>query len=133
MSKKLIFGIWENRKMKIDKMIFTRKMPYSAECLANLYKDTASGHFFDADTMKFFRSRITGDFKRINDSVCLFITTERGPNENSKRFATIRRATITNEKCTDGFYRSKVEIETVDEFNSLTLRTAQKRMREMTK
>lgn len=107
---------------------FTKKMPWGTDELVRLYRDTGSGHYFDKDTMRFFRSRVTGNFRRISDKEALFITTERGPCADSKRLATIRRARIVDYKREGGDLVSRVEIETVGEFNSLTLPRAKRIM-----
>ena len=72
-------------------MDFTKKMPWNSQDLVSLYNDTASGHFFDRDTMRFFRSRVTENFRRLSDTEAVFITTECGPSIGSKRLATVRR------------------------------------------
>lgn len=107
-------------------MDFTKKMPYGTDELIDLYNRTSSGHFFDRDTMRFFKSRVTGYFRRLSDTEALFITTERGPLATSKRMATVRRATIVNSTREDGALVSKFEIETVGEFNAVSLYKAKK-------
>lgn len=109
----------------------TKKMPYTVEDLRNLYQSTASGHWFDADTMRFFKSRILGDFKRLDDKTGLFITTERGPN--GQRSATVRRVKIVDRIRNDGDTVSSLTIETVEPFNELTIYKARKLMKELEK
>lgn len=99
----------------------SKKMPYSSEELVNLYNNTSSGHYFDRDTMRFFKSRVTSNFKRVDDNTAFFITTEKAPCGDAKRLATVRKATIVNSTRQDGDLVSKVEIETVDDFNKLSL------------
>jgi hypothetical protein len=107
----------------------TKKMSHTVEDLRNLYQSTASGHWFDADTMRFFKSRILGDFKRLNDKEALFISTEAGPL-NGPRKATIRKATIIDSIRDDGDMISTIQIETFGEFNQLTVYQAKKLLRE---
>lgn len=102
-------------------MDFTKKMPWNSQDLVNLYNDTASGHFFDRETMRFFKSRVTDNFRRLSDTEAVFITTERGPSIGSKRLATVRKAVIKNIRREDGALVSKVEIDTLGEFNALSL------------
>ncbi len=111
-------------------MDFSKKMVYSTEELIHLYNDTASGHFFDRSAMRFFNSRITGHFKRIDDKKAYFITTERGPALDSKRMATLRRATIEDFTGDDGVTRSKIVIDTMIGFNQLTMYQAKKALKE---
>jgi hypothetical protein len=100
---------------------------WSSPDLVNQYNYLSSGHFFDPDTMRFFRSRITDNFERIDDKTALFITTEKGPSGDSKRLATIRRADLVEYKRErDGRICYKITIETVGEFNNLSLYTAKK-------
>ena len=110
-------------------MDFSKKMVYSTEELIHLYNDTSSGHFFDRSAMRFFKSRITGHFKRTDDKTAYFITTERGPLD-SKRMATLRRATIEDFTGDDGVTRSKIVIDTMIGFNRLTMYQAKKALRE---
>jgi hypothetical protein len=93
--------------------------------LVTQYNYLSSGHFFDRDAMRFFNSRLTGNYKRIDDSNALFITTEKAPN--GKRMATIRKAQLfkyTRES--DGRECFKINIHSVTEFNTLTLPKAKK-------
>lgn len=107
-------------------MDFTKKMGYSSLELVNLYNETNSGYFFDTKTMKFFKSRLSGEFKRVDDKTAYFVTTEQGPVSGSKRRATVRKATIEDSRRDGGSLISKVNIETVGEFNGLTMYQAKK-------
>jgi hypothetical protein len=98
-------------------------MPWSVNELIDVYNATRSGHFFDPDTMRFFRSRVSGRFKRVSDRMAYFITTERGPVEGSKRRASIRRAEVTPQ--------GKIAINTVGEFNRMTLQQAARELERM--
>lgn len=110
-------------------MDLSKKMGHSSLALVKLYNETNSGHFFDKSTMKFFKSRVSGEFKRIDDKTAYFITTEQGPVSGSKRLATVRKATIEDFRRDDGRLISKVNIETVGEFNRLTMSQAKKVLR----
>ncbi len=112
-------------------MKFTKKMPWTVEELKNVYEQTDSGHWFERGTMRFFKTRLTPYFRRIDDKTALFITTEQGPAEGSTRKATIRRATIEDTPRSNGDMISKVSIETVGEFNSLTVYKAKQLMKEI--
>lgn len=99
--------------------------------LVNQYNYLSSGHFFDKNTMRFFRSRLTENYKRISDKEALFITTEQGPS--GERKATIRRAKLIEyTRESDGFLKQKIEIITEGDFNSLSLHMAKKILRDLT-
>ena len=100
---------------------------WDSQELINQYNHLSSGHFFDRDTMRFFNSLITSNYRRINDYTALFITTEKGPSGIRK--ATIRSATlVTYERESDSRQCQKIVIDTVFDFNSLTLAQAKLRM-----
>lgn len=81
---------------------------------------TQRGHWFDKDTMRFFNTRLTSQYKRVDDSTAYFITTERGPD--NKRHANIRKAVITEyTRADDGFKGYDVVISTVNEFGTDSL------------
>lgn len=105
------------------------KIAYGSDELVTQYNYLSSGHFFDKDTMRFFKSRITGNYRRLSDTEALFITTERGPVEASKRLATIRRATlVTYIRESDKRECQKIIIDTEGEFNTLSLAQAKRIM-----
>jgi hypothetical protein len=104
----------------------TIKMGYTSQDLINIYKHTGSGYFFSPDTMRFFKSRVTGLFKRLDDKTALFVTTEKGPMPDSPRRATVRLARIIDSVREDGDLVSKVEIDTMHNFNQLTMYKARK-------
>lgn len=96
--------------------------------LANQYQYLSSGHWFDKDTMRFFKSRLTDNYQRLSDTEALFITTERGPDD--VRRATIRRAKLVKYvRESDGRECEKITIDTVGEFNKLTLAQAKRKMK----
>jgi hypothetical protein len=102
-------------------------MVWSTSELVTLYQRLSSGHFFDKDTMRFFKSRLTENFKRLSDTEALFITTERFDHTTPRR-ATIRRASLVK---SDTWYGVKIKIETVGEFNKLTLSQAKNLLKKM--
>lgn len=67
--------------------------------LVNDYEYTSSGHFFKPDTMRFFASRLTNLYKRIDDLT---------------RVYNLRKATLY--KNDNGF--NKVKIESIDTYSS---------------
>lgn len=101
---------------------------YSTEELKNQYISTSSGHWFDKGTMKFFRSRLTTNYRRLNDTTALFITTERGPF--GPRKANLRKAELVKYIREDNRICYKIKIDTISPFNELTLYQAKKLMRE---
>lgn len=103
----------------------TISIAWSSKELVNQYQYLSSGHFFDADTMRFFKSRVTENYKRVDDYTALFITTEKGPS--GIRLATIREAKIvTFVRESDGRHCQKIEINTVNDFNKMTLAQAKR-------
>lgn len=96
--------------------------------LVNQYNYLSSGRYFDKGTMRFFNSRITENYKRISDTEALFITTERAPHD-TVRHATIRRAKLVSYvRESDKRVCEKIEINTVGEFNVLSLAQAKRRL-----
>lgn len=107
----------------------TTQIAYSSEDLVRQYIQTSSGHFFNKDTMRFFRSRMTSNYRRLSDTQALFITTEQGPTSDCKRLATVRMATLTEYiRESDGRLCHKITIETVGDFNQMTLARAKTAM-----
>lgn len=74
-----------------------------------------TGHFFDSDTMRFFRSRIGA--VRIKDGIWYFVTSERPPH--GSRAYSVRRMEL------DG------DITTVGEFCSMSRYQANKLLNEL--
>jgi len=107
----------------------TKTMPWTVEEMINLYEKTDSGYFFSPDAMSFFKSRVLGDFRRLDDKNGLFITTERGPN--GRRSATVRRVKIVDRIRDDGDTVSCLTIETIKPYNELTVYKARKLMKEL--
>lgn len=102
---------------------FTRKMSYNVDDMRSLYKELFSGHWFDADTMRFFKSRILSDFKRLDDKSALFMSSEKRPD--GFRGYTVRKATL---KVIDDEGRMKMDIGTVGPFCELSKYEAKKLM-----
>lgn len=100
---------------------------WGSDELVTQYQYLSSGHFFDKDTMRFFSSRVTGNYRRLSDTEALFITTEKGPS--NVRRATIRRATLVKfVRESDGRECHKIEIDTVGGFNEMNLSKAKSAM-----
>ena len=103
------------------------KIASNIDELVNQYNTLNSGHFFDKDTMRFFDSKLTDSFKRINDKKVYFITTEKCIFGEAKRKATIRVAELLEYvRESDKKTCYKIRIETLGEFNKLSLYTAKK-------
>ena len=100
---------------------------YHVDDLKDYYIRSSQGHWFDKGTMRFFNTRLTSHFKKIDDMTYYFITTEKGPSGIRK--ATIRQATLSEN---DSFYGFKVNIETLGEFNSMTLAQAVYQFKKLT-
>jgi hypothetical protein len=105
------------------------KIAWSSTELVDQYNYFSSGHFFDKDTMRFFKSRVTSNYRRLNDNEAFFITTEK--HDGAPRYATLRKAILVSyirEK--DGRECHKIKIETIGQFNKMSLPKA---IREMNK
>lgn len=91
----------------------------SHNCLANIERDYARrrrGHWFDADTLRFFGTRFPDGFlDRPEQGVTLFITTERNANWADQRRASLR-----------AYIWKSAEVVTLGEFHAMTLPTARK-------
>lgn len=73
----------------------------------------SGGHWFDADTLKFFRSRLpTGVVGRV-DNTAWFVTSEAGPFGRGPRAYTVRRADVATG-----------HVDTVGEFRGYSTRGA---------
>ena len=95
------------------------KKYWSIEELKSDYEYTSQGHWFSKYTMRFFKTRLTGNFREICPHVYGFISTEQGPTTGSPRRATVRIAKVT--PSADMFCGYDITIETYGEFNKLTL------------
>ncbi len=104
----------------------TLSIAWNSKDLVNQYNYYSSGHFFDKDTMRFFSSRVTENYKRVSDTVAYFITTEKAGFRDSTRVATIRRAELIRHVRECGYETLKVKIDTVGDFARLSLYQAKK-------
>jgi hypothetical protein len=102
-----------------------QSIAWNSKDLVKQYNYLSSGHFFAKDTMDFFKSRVTDNYRRMDDYTALFITTEWSPGNARK--ATIREAKIqTYTRPSDGRHCQRIVIYTVGEFNQLTLDKAKR-------
>ncbi|NBT59356.1 hypothetical protein EBT16_11295 [bacterium] len=85
------------------------KIPYSSDDLVRAYRITDSGHFFDKDTMRFFRSRVSSAYRRLSDKKALFVTSEKKSFSDTTRVFTLRLATVKG---------NKIKIDTVGELGA---------------
>ena len=97
---------------------------YSIEDIQREYDRTSQGHWFDRDTMRFFKTRLTSNFRILSDREYLFVTTEA--NWNGDRRASVRKCTVRPDK--SRFCGFKIDIDTVGEFHSMSLYEAKKAM-----
>lgn len=74
------------------------KIANSAEQLRCQYIALSSGHFFDKDTMRFFRSRLLSHYKRIDDFTAYFVTSEKRCFADFTRVFTVRKATLKDDQ-----------------------------------
>ena len=107
---------------------FSKIMPYDLEHMMQVYKDLRSGFWFDRDTMRYWRCKVLDDFKRLDDSTALFITSEspdpHGKNNNRRKY-TVRKASL---KVIDNEGRMKMDIDNVGPFCGLSKREAKNLM-----
>lgn len=68
------------------------------------------GHFFDADTLKFFNSRVLSDLYMVDNSRGYFVTSER--YEDEPRTYSVRRYVVTHDDEKNSDY---IDISSVDE------------------
>lgn len=80
--------------------------------LINEYNEISGGHWFDKDTMRFFRSRLP-DYSYLKGEKAYFITSEQGPCSNNERKYSIR--------CFD---RTTGSIDTIGPFNEMSRQEA---------
>lgn len=90
----------------------------TAEDLKRAYRACGS-HFFEPDTMRFFRSRLAPGVRRLDDARVAFITSEQfvsySPTyRSSPRKWTVRVATFTEYQRTDG--RTGFDVDTAEPF-----------------
>ena len=108
----------------------TISIAWNSKELINQYNHYNSGHFFDRDTMRFFASRVTENYRRVSNSVAYFITTEKSGFNDTRRVATIRKAElIPYTRESDGYETLRVKIETVGDFARLSLYEAKKALK----
>ena len=81
-------------------------------------------HWFDADSMRFFKTRLSSHFKclKASDYECIyaFVTTEKKSFSDDSRVGNIRIATVTSIPCNDRNQFYKVSIRSFGEFCSLS-------------
>lgn len=105
---------------------------YGPAELIDQYNNFGSGHFFSKDTMRFFNSRVNPEYNRLSDEVAAFITTEQGPAPGSERLATVRIARLVSYvRDSDQRPCQKIVIDTLREFNKLSLYEAKKILRNL--
>lgn len=98
-------------------------IPWNIEHLVQDYNYTSSGHFFDRDTMRFFKSRLTSHYKRVSNRKAYFVTTEKRCFDDNTRVASVRCVTLNEDK--NGYGR-RYSIETVEGLHGVSLYTAKK-------
>jgi hypothetical protein len=90
----------------------------AGNCLANIERDYArrnAGHWFDADTIRYFRTTFPSGFWDVREAgVTLFVTGERDSWSGDPRRYSIR-----------AYFWDSAEVETVGPFCEMTLRTAE--------
>ncbi len=104
---------------------------YSIDDLKYNYERTSQGHWFEKSGMKFFRTKLTSHFRKVNDYTFLFVTTEQfvsSRGESSPRMATLRLCTIEIDKSRHCGY--KMNIETIGDFNSMSISQAKTKMKQ---
>ena len=97
--------------------------------------DRAGSHFFDADTMRFFSSRLLDGVRALDGNATepgrryLFVTSERDTYSDQPRRYTVRMATLGTQRDN----RPAIDIQTIDEAYGLPTAAAARRfMRDYT-
>jgi hypothetical protein len=106
---------------------FSKIMPYDVDHMMEVYKDLRSGFWFDRDTMRYWSCRVLSDFRRLDDSTALFITSENPDphGRNRQRRYTVRKASL---RVIDDEGRMKMDIYDVGPFCELSKYEAKKLM-----
>lgn len=94
---------------------------YSIDDVERYYKNTSQGHWFDKDATRFFKSRMTSIFKKIDDFNYIFVSSEKSPDAD--RMYTVRHLTISPDDSMHCGY--DLNISNVSDFCSLTRYKAQ--------
>lgn len=90
------------------------KRPYKQINTIDRLIDTSEelgGHFFDADTLRFFNSRVLSDLYRVNDSEGYFVTSERFDYDTPRTYS-VRYYVVTHD---DEENSDSIDIGSVDE------------------
>lgn len=107
---------------------------YNVHDLATQFKGLS--HWFDKDSMKFFKTRLTSKFKCILDTeykkVYMFVTTEKKSFSDETRAGNIRIATVESIPCDDRSRFFKVNIKTFGEFCEMSPKQASYRYSKLT-
>jgi hypothetical protein len=90
----------------MKRMIFKGNEIYSIDDLVRIYNGYNQGHFFDKDTMRFFKSKTTSTYES-KDGVFYFVTSEKKSFYDETRTWTVRKAYVKGEK---------IQIDTVSDF-----------------
>lgn len=101
---------------------------YSAECIKDKYIYTSQGHWFNPDTMRFFGTRLTSGFKKIDDQNYLFITSDKDFQGKRKRSVRHLKMTVNPNK----FCGYDMAINTVKGYFNVNVYQAEKALKELT-
>lgn len=106
------------------------KKYYGIDEIISDYNRSSQGHFFDPDTMRFFKSRVTSHFRTLNESQYLFITSEKKCFNDPTRVFNVRLVSITPN--TNKYCGYDMNIKTVGESMSYTASRAKTFMKNFT-
>ena len=89
----------QNELTKMRREFINEVGIYSIDDLENHYRRMTQGHWFDTDTMRFFKSRLSSDLF-YGKGVILFISSEKCGHEYPRKY-TIRKYTPGTGEITD--------------------------------
>lgn len=69
----------------------------NSDDLISQYNNLKSGHFFDKDTMRFFKSRVLSFFQKIDNSRAIFLTSEKKCFDDYSRVFSVRLAELKSD------------------------------------
>lgn len=96
---------------------------YHVNDLIQEYNRVSAGHFFDPETMRFFKSKVIEYFRGDMSNTGYFITSERF-DHNTPRMYTVRRVERVK---ADNFYGYTYDITTVEDFQAYKSSNAAKK------
>ena len=92
----------------MERLTFRGDQVYHIDDLVRIYNRYDMGHFFDKDTMRFFKSKLTSHYGT-KDGEFYFVTSEKKCFRDNTRVWTLRKAYLNKEM-------EKIDIESISDF-----------------